>query len=151
MGKALLAVGAFLSVCFLIFGGAVFLSRDEDHFAVDNLLAEKISREVLVAGQENEPLDFRLLTPFDWDRVLITDIGTPRGEISRALGFPFKGELQYTAESSKLFIFTNRGQFVRFADYRGRRPFAGLERPMQWFTANDAIFRVRDGIVRPAG
>src|SRR4051794_7277500 len=151
MGKALLAVGAFLILCFVIFGGAVFLSRDEDRFAVDNLLAERISREVVIAGQDGQPLDLRRVTSFDWDRVLVADIDTPRARISEALGFPFKGELSYTAESSELFIFTNRGQFVKFADYRGRRPFAGLQEPMQSFTANDALFRVRDGVVRPAG
>ena len=151
MGKALLAVGSFLCLCFVIFGGVVFFTRDEDHFAVDNLLAENISREVVVAGQEDRPLDLRQVTSFDWDRVLIADIGTPRAQISEALGFPFKGDLSYTAESTELFIFTNRGQFVKFADYRNRRPFAGLRRPMESFTANDALFRVAGGVVRPVG
>lgn len=151
MGKALLGVGTFLALCFVIFGGIVYFTRDEDAFAVDNLLAERIAKEVVTADQEDTPVDFRLVTDFDWDRVLIADIGTPKAEISKALGFAFKGELEYTAESSELFIFTNRGEFVRFADYRGRRPFIGIQHPMQFFTANDAIFRVRDGKVFPEG
>jgi hypothetical protein len=150
MGKALIAVGSFLVLCMAVLASAVYFTRDEDRFAVDNLLAEAISREVVIADQEGDPVDLRRVTSFDWDEVLIADIDTPREEISRQLNFAFKGDLEYTAESSELFIFTYQGQFVKFADYRGRRPFTGLARPTERFRAEDAVFVVRDGVVRPA-
>ena len=100
------------------------------------------------AQQDGDVLDLRNLTDFDWDRVLVYPPGTPRSTVSEALGFPFKGDLPYTAESSEVFVFTNRGAFVRFADYRGRGQFVGLDRPTQWLTANDAVFRVRDGVAQ---
>ena len=150
MGKALLAVGSFLVLCMAVLGSAVYFTRDEDRFAVDNLLAEDISREIVTASQEGDPFELRRVTSFDWDEVLIADIDTPREEISRRLNFAFKGDLEYTAESTELFIFTYQGQFVKFADYRGRRPFAGLTRPTERFRADEAVFVVRNGIVRPA-
>jgi hypothetical protein len=150
MGKALLAVGGFLAFCFLVFGGVVYFTRDEDTIAVDSILAESISKQFVESQQRNEPLDLRTLTPFDWDRVLIYVPGTPRADVSRRLGFDFKGDLPYTAESSEVFVFTNRGAFVRFADYRGRGRFEGLQRPFESLTANDAVFRVRDGVARLA-
>ena len=146
MGKALLAVGGFLAFCFLVFGGVVYVTRKEDRIAVDSQLAERISKGFVEAQQRHEPLDLRTLTPFDWDRVLIYRPDTPRGRISQQLGFPFKGDLPYTAESSEVFVFTNRGTFVRFADYRGRGQFAGLERPFTSLTANDAVFDVRGSV-----
>jgi hypothetical protein len=150
MGKALLAVGGFLSFCFLVFGGVVYFTRHEDTIAVDSQLAERISKGFLESQQQKEPLDLRDYTPFDWDHVLIYVPGEKRSAVSRALGFPFKGDLPYTAESSEVFVFTNRGRFVRFADYRGRGTFEGLTRPFQDLTANDAVFRVQDGVARLA-
>jgi len=149
MGKALIAVGTFLALCFAVFGGIVYVTRDEDTVAVDAILSETISRSVLEAEQNGEPLDLRTVADFDFDRVLIFAPDTPRAAVSEALGFEFLGELRYTAESSEMFVFTNRGQFVRFADYRGRERFAGLERPFAYLDANDAVFDVRDGVARP--
>jgi hypothetical protein len=148
MGKALLAVGGFLACCFLVFGGVVYFTRDEDTVAVDAQLAEAISKGFVEAQQRREPLDLRTLTEFDWDRVLVYRPGAKRDDVSRALGFDFKGDLPYTAESSEVFVFTNRGGFVRFADYRGRGRFEGLRRPFASLTANDAVFTVRDGVAR---
>jgi hypothetical protein len=151
MGKALLAVGSFLALCFLILAAVVFFTRHEDRIAVDALLAERLSRAVVVAGQDQVPLDLRDQTPFDWDRVIVYPPGTPRAQVSAALGFEFKGDLPYTAESSEVFVFTNNGAFVRFADYRGRARWVGLRRPIAELTANDAVFDVRNGVVSPAG
>ena len=148
MGKALIAVGGFLAFCFLVFGGIVYVTRKEDRVAVDAQLAERISKGFVEAQQRHEPLDLRDLTPFDWDRVLVYRPGTRRADVSQALGFAFKGDLPYTAESSEVFVFTNRGAFVRFADYRGRGRFEGLARPFARLTANDAVFTVRDGVAR---
>jgi hypothetical protein len=146
MGKALLAVGGFLAFCFLVFGGVVYVTRKEDRIAVDSQLAEAISKAFVEAAQRHEPLDLRTLTPFDWDQVLIYPPGTPRAQVSQQLGFAFKGDLPYTAESSEVFVFTNRGAFVRFADYRGLGRFAGLRRPFESLTANDAVWNVRDSV-----
>ncbi len=151
MGKALLAVGSFLAICFLVFGGVVYFTRREDRIAVDSQLAESISKAFVEAEQRHQPLDLRTVTPFDWDRVLIYKPGTPRAAISKQLGFPFRGDLPYTAESSEVFVFTNRGAFVRFADYRGRGTFTGLQRPFDSLSANDAVFDIRDAVARPAG
>lgn len=149
MGKALIAVGTVLALFMLVFGGVVYFTRDEDTYAVDAELSEAISKAVAEAGQTGDPVDLRTLTDFDFDEVLIFDRKTPRAAISEQLGFPFKGELRYTAESSELFVFTNNRAFVRFADFRGRTRFAGLTRPFTTLTANDAVFRVRDGVARP--
>ena len=145
-----MAVGGLLVLCFVIFGGVVYLTRDEDTVAVDSLLAEGISKGVVDAEQRGGVFDLRTVTDFDFDRVLIFAPDTPREEISDALGFEFRGDLRYTAESSEVFVFTDRGRFVRFADYRGRRPFEGLERPFASLDADEAVFEVRDGTVRPA-
>jgi hypothetical protein len=150
MGKALIAVGTFLALCFAIFGGVVYFTRDENTYAVDSGLSERITKAVLESEQRNEPLDLRVIAPFDFDRVLIFKPGRKRADISEQLGFEFMGELRYIAESSEIFVFTNRGQFVRFADYRGRGRFEGLERPFDYREANEAVFEVRGGVARPA-
>jgi hypothetical protein len=147
MGKALVAVGAFLTLCFAIFGGVVYFTRHENRIAVDSILAQEIGKAVVEADQEKTPLDLRDVTPFDWDRVVIYDVGTPRRQVSRALGFPFLGDLPYTAESSEVFVFTDNGRFVRFADYRGRGHFVGLRHPITVLGANDAVFGVHDGAI----
>ncbi len=149
MGKALIAVGTFLSICFLIFGGVVYLTRQEDRYAVDAQLSEHLTRAVAEAEPRGEDVDLRNLADFDFDRVLIYDPGTPRSAVSKVLGFEFKGDLRYTAESSEIFVFTNRGKFVRFADYRGRGSFAGLPRPIAYLSANAAVFKVHDLVASP--
>jgi hypothetical protein len=149
MGKALAAVGGILALFFVVFGGVVYVTRDEDTIAVDPLLAERITQAVVEANQVDGQLDLRGLTPFDWDRVFVYPPGTSNDTISRAVGFEFKGDLPYTVESSEVFVFTNQGRFVRFADYRGRGQFEGLRRPVDTFTAGEAVFEVRDLVVRP--
>ena len=150
MGKALIAVGSFLALCFAIFGGVVYFTRDENTVAVDAILSQEIAKAAVAAEQSGDPLDLRTVAPFDFDRVLIFAPGESEADISDALGFEFQGELRYTAESSEIFVFTNRGKFVRFADYRGRGEFTGLERPFAYLQANRAVFDVRDGVLRPA-
>jgi hypothetical protein len=150
MGRALTAVAALLVLCFAIFGGVVYFTRDEDQYAVDALLAERLTKAVVEAEQGDGRLDLREVTGFAFDRVLFFAPGTPREQVSQALGFAFKGELRYTAESSEILVFTDRGRFVRFADYRGRRPFVGLERPTHQLDADEAVFEVSAGTVRLA-
>jgi hypothetical protein len=151
MGKALLAIGSFLTLCLAVLAAVVFFTRHEDRIAVDALLAERLSKAVVTAEQEHTPLDLRDSTPFDWDRVIVYPPGTPRATVSQALGFEFKGDLNYTAESSEVFVFTNNRAFVRFADYRGRDVWQGLRRPIAELGANDAVFSVRGGVVTPQG
>jgi hypothetical protein len=150
MGKALIAVGTFLTACMLIFGGVVYFTRHENTYAVDSQLSEAITLAIAQAENQPDPVDLRVLARFDFDRVLIFAPGTPRALIDRALGFKFLGQLRYTVESSEILVFTNRGRFVRFADYRGRARWAGLTRPLDYLTANDAVFRVEQGVVRPS-
>lgn len=149
MGRALIAVGSFLALCFVVFGSVVYFTREEDTIAVDAVLSERISREVLTADQSGEALDLRAVVDFDFDRVLIFKPEETADAISEQLGFAFLGELRYTVESSEIFVFTNNGAFVRFADYRGRERFEGLDRPFASLTANEAIFAVEDGVARP--
>lgn len=143
MGRALIAVATVLGICFVIFGGVVYVTRDEKGIAVDAILSENITRSVGESGRRGGRLDLRELTDFDWDQVLIFGPGTPRKAISAHLGFHFYGELPYTAETQEVFVFTNRGRFVRFADYRGNGRFVGLTRPFQELDANDAVWDVR--------
>lgn len=147
MGKALIAVGTVLAIFMTIFGGVVYLTRDEDTYAVDSALAERLSKAVTSAAQTGDPVDLRVVAGFDFDEVLIFPPETPRAQVSKQLGFAFKGELRYTAESSEFLVFTNNRRFVRFADFRGRAVFKGLSTPFQSLTANDAVFKVKDGVV----
>lgn len=147
MGKALIAVGTALTLFMLVFGGVVYITRDEDTYAVDSALAERLSKAVTDASQSGDPVDLRVIAGFDFDEVLIFPPHTPRADVSKQLGFTFKGELRYTAESSEFLVFTNNRRFVRFADYRGRAVFEGLSRPFQLLPANDAVFRVKNGVV----
>lgn len=150
MGKALTAVAVVLGLCFTVFGGIVYVTRDEDTVAVDSALSERFARAVVEADEDGEVVDLRAVLPFDFDQVLIFEPGQPRAAVSRELGFEFTGELLYTAESTHLLVFTNQGRFVRFIDYRGRGRFEGLQEPFARLTANDAAFRVEDGVITPA-
>ena len=115
--------------------------------SVDSALAERLSKAVTTSSQDGDPIDLRIVAGFDFDEVLIFPPDTPRAAVSKRLGFTFKGELRYSVESSEFLVFTNNRRFVRFADYRGRLPFTGLKTPFQSLTANDAVFKVRNGLV----
>lgn len=150
MGKALLAVGGLLVLCFAILGVAVFVTREEDRVAVDQILAEEISRQIALADGKPDPVELRVVTQFPWDELVIAAEDTPREDIDEALGFEFKGDLGYDAESQELLIFLDGGRMTRFADYRGRLRFDGIDRPFARFTPDTAVFRVRRGTIRPA-
>jgi hypothetical protein len=150
MGRALLAVGALLGLCFTILGVAVFVTREEDRVAVDQILAEEISRQLALADGKPDPVELDVVTDFEWDELVIVAEDTARDDIDAELGFEFKGDLTYDAESQDLFIFVRDGRLARFADYRGRLRFEGIERPFARLAPGDAVFRVRGGTVRPA-
>jgi hypothetical protein len=146
MARALTAVGALLAVAFGVLLLAVFATRDEDRVAVDDLLSLELTRSI---GTDDGAVDLRRLARGDWDRVLVVAPGTPREEISRALGSEFNGDLPF-GSTGPLFVFAAGDALVRFADYRGRATFAGFEEPIGELPRADAILRVRSGVVRPA-
>ena len=70
MARALAAVGAALVFLLLVLGVVVYVNRDEDAIAVDNLLAENITREIGTAEQRGADVDLADVTDFKWDHVL---------------------------------------------------------------------------------
>lgn len=149
MGRALLAVGLLLVACIGVMALAVLLTQDEPSYAVDNLLAESLSREIATAEGAGRQVDFARVTDFEWDELLLVADDTPRARIEQALGSDFEGELNYDVESRELFVFVRGGELVRFADYRGRGRFTGVPRPVARLTPEQAVFAVRDLVVRP--
>ncbi len=149
MGRALLAVGSFLVLCIVLLIVSVVLTRGEETYAVDNLLAESLSREVATAEDNSRMVDVAGVTDFEWDTLLLVAEDTPRAQLEQALGDTFQGALNYDVESSELFVFLRDGELVRFADYRGRGRFAGVERPIARLTPEQAVFEVRDLVARP--
>ena len=149
MTKALTAVGAALALALLVLGLVVYLNRDEDAIAVDNLLAESITREIGTAEQRGEDVDLSDVTQFDWDTVLIAGKTATDADITRAAGAPWKGDLAF--RTGDLLIFVDGDRIVRFADYRGEGRFEGVRRPVARFARDDAVFSVRSLVIRPRG
>jgi hypothetical protein len=150
MARALFAVGALLSGAFLIAGLVVFLTRTEDRVAVDNVLAENLTRAIQLAEDERGGLvDLRRVADFPWDRVLIAAPGTSRAAVSEALGSPYKGDLPF-GSFGQVFVFARGSGVARIADYRGRATFTGFTRPLDVLPRDRAILRVRNLVVSPA-
>ena len=149
MGRALTAVGALLVLMFVVFGLTVYLARDEDGVAVDNLLAEDLTRTIALAEGRDEQVELSALTDFEWDRVVLVERGTPDAAISRRLGFEWHGDVPI--EQGDVFIFLREGALARYADYRGEGRFVDVERPFDEFSRAEAVFEVDDLVVRPAG
>jgi hypothetical protein len=147
MARALAAVGAALVFLLLVLGVVVYLNRDEDAIAVDNLLAENLTREIGTAEQRDADVDLADVTDFAWDHVLVAERSPSRAAISKALGAPWKGEVAFG--TGDLLIFVRRGHVARYADYRGEGRFAGVPRPVARFAHDDAVFSVRDLVIRP--
>jgi hypothetical protein len=150
MGRALAAVAGLLVLCFTILGVLVLANRSEDRVAVDAVLAESLTRAIGLADGSRDPVVVADVARFRWDELLVVEARTPRATVSRALGFEFKGDLRYDAESGVMFLFLRDGALARFADYRGRAAFAGFRRPVARFDRAGAVFTVRSGVVRPA-
>jgi hypothetical protein len=147
MARALTAVGVALALLVAGLALAVFLTRDEDNIQVDNLLAERFTRDVALArGGE---VDLGRIASFDWDRVLIVAQDTPREEISERLGYEWTGTLGFQT-GDLLILLDSGGQVKRFFDYRGEGRFAGVDRPFEELPRNRAVFRVRDLVITPA-
>jgi len=149
MTRALLAVGALLAVAFAIFGLVVFLTREEDRVAVDNLLAENLTRAIQTSDEQGGEVDLRRIADFPWDRVLVVAPGTSRDAVSEALGTEYKGDLPF-GSLGQVLVFARGNRLARFADYRGRGTFTGFERPLDVLPRERAVLRVRNLVVSPA-
>jgi len=123
------------------------LNRDEDAIAVDNLLAESITREIGTAEQRGADVRLEDVTDFEWDRVLLADRSATSQDVTRALGHTWKGDLAF--QTGDLLIFVRDGHVARFADYRGEGRFEGVERPVASFARDEAVFSVRSLVIRP--
>jgi len=146
--RALIAVGVLLTLAFAFLGAAVYFTRSEDRIAVDNLLAEDISREIGTAEERGGTVELALVADFAWTELLLVERGTPRREISRALGSEWKGE--DFSQTDDLLIFLDGSRVERFADYRGEGSFEGFRRPIARIARADAVFEVRALVVRPS-
>jgi ribosomal protein L27 len=80
--------------------------------------------------------------------VLLVQTGTSRDAISERLGREWTGI--DTVDGGDLLLFLRGADVVRFADYRGSNAFAGFERPFAEIPREQAVFTVRDRVVRPA-
>jgi hypothetical protein len=150
MARALTAVGAALALFVLGLGLAVYLTRDEDNIQVDNLLAERFTRDVALAEANRRDVDLRELAPFPWDRVLIVARDASREALSRRLGYEWTGTLGF--QTGELLILRDpRGRVVRFFDYRGEGRFAGIDTPFAELARDRAVFRVRGLVITPKG
>jgi hypothetical protein len=148
MGLVLGLVAGALVFFLAALGLAVFITRDEDNLQADNLLAEAFTKAVTLAPQNDGKVVLSDLARFDWERVLLVQPGTPRAEISRRLGREWTGI--DTVDGGDLLLFIHDGEVVRFADYRGSNTFEGFSRPFAELPREDAVFAVRDRIIRPA-
>src|SRR3954447_25554018 len=146
-GRIFALVAGGLALCIALLLLAVFVTRDEDNIQADNLLAERFTKAVALAPENDAGrVDLREVAPFDWDRVLLVQAGTPRAEISRRLGREWTGI--DTVDGGDLLIFLKDGEVVRFADYRGNLQFQGFERP---FDELPEVLRVEGPVIRAAG
>ena len=149
MTRALIAVGALLALAFAGLGLVVYLNREEDRVAVDNVLALELTRSIGTADQDGDDVELARIAPGDWDRVIVAVPGVPRETVSDALGSPYNGDLPF-GRTGQLFVFARGSALVRFADYRGRATFNGFDRPLDGLARADAVLVVRGGIVMPA-
>jgi hypothetical protein len=145
-GRVFALVAGGLALCIALLLLAVYVTRDEDNIQADNLLAERFTREIALAPENNNGIvDLREVAPFEWDRVLLVQAGTPRAAISRQLGREWTGI--DTVDGGDLLIFLKDNKVVRFADYRGNLLFTGFTRP---FDELPAQLRVEGPEIRAA-
>jgi hypothetical protein len=143
-----MAVGAALALALIGLALVIYFNHQPDAIAVDNLLAESITREFATAEQQGEDtVALSDLTDFQWDHLLLAERDASRAEIARALGGPWKGDIAFG--TGDLLIFVRDGHVARYADYRGEGRFAGVRRPVARFARRDAVFSVRDLVMRP--
>jgi hypothetical protein len=146
--RALTAIAAALILLIGGLGAAVYFTRDEDYIAVDNLLAENLSRAIGTAQERGEDVDLRVEAPFAWDHLLLVARGVGPAAISRRLGYPWTGRIGF--QTGELLLFMRGRTVVRFADYRGEGRFEGFARPFADIPRDRAVWRVRDLVIRSA-
>ncbi len=129
MGRALFAVGALLALFFVILGVVVYFTRSEDQLAIDNQLAENLTRAISQSEELDRDVDLRRLAPFPWSRVLVVAPDTTASAVSRELGSEYKADLRLPSAST-VFVFANGNALARVADYRGRGTFEGFDEPI---------------------
>ncbi|MEO8687502.1 MAG: hypothetical protein ABI611_04700 [Solirubrobacteraceae bacterium] len=147
IGRALTAVGAALVLALLVLGLVIYVNRDENGIAVDNLLAEDITRSIATAEDRGGDVDLGRVAKFEWDELVIAERDATRAQLTRELGFPWEGDLEF--RTGDILIFLRKGELARFADYRGEGRFAGIQRPFARFERANAVFRVRGLVIRP--
>jgi hypothetical protein len=147
MTRALTAVGAALALALLVLGLVIYVNRDENGIAVDNLLAEDITRAIGTAEERGADVDLGRIANFEWDELVIAERDATRAQLTRELGFPWEGDLEF--RTGDLLIFLRNGELARFADYRGEGRFEGIDRPFAHFDRSAAVFRVRGLVIRP--
>lgn len=147
MTRALIGIGGLLVVCFAILGLTVYLTRTEDRIAVDNLLAEDLSRAVGTAQADNQGrVELTRVADFGWEEVLLVEAGTPRAAISRELGYEWKGDVNFGVVPILIFL-DGAGRVERFADYRGEGVFEGFETPFDRLPRPDSSLRVSNLVI----
>src|SRR3954452_2727738 len=147
MGRVLGLVGGALVLLLAGLALAVYLSRDEDNLAIDNLLAERFSRAVALAPNASR-VDLGAVATFPWYHVLIVARGTPPAAISRRIGDKWTGIVGL--QTGDLMLFERGGRVVGVAGYRGEGRFAWISRPFAEVPRRRAVFVVRDLVMRPA-
>ena len=143
MARALIAVGALLAVAFGVLLLVVFATREEDRVAVDDLLALELTRSIGVS--DGGDVDLRRLARGDWDRVLVVAPGTPRGDVSEALGSEFKGDLPFGSGARCSCSPPATGSCASPTTAAGRRS-TGSSEPVDELARADAMLRVRGGV-----
>jgi hypothetical protein len=147
MTRALIAVGTALA---LFVGGlalVVYLNRDEDNIQVDNALSEDFTRDVQLSEAKGEDVDLRELARYPWTRALIVAPGTSDAEISRKLGYEWKGLQGFETGGETVILLDAHGNVVKFFDYRGLGHFEGFATPIDEIPRDRAIFRVTDLVI----
>ena len=147
MTRALIAGGTALALCVGGLALVVYLNRDEDNIQVDNALSEDFTRDVQLSEAEREDVDLRKLAPYAWSRALIVAPGTPGADISRKLGYEWKGLKGFETGGETVILLDAHGNVVKFFDYRGLGHFEGFAAPIDEIPRDRAIFRVTDLVI----
>ena len=127
MGRALFAVGALLALLLRILGVVVYFTRSEDQLAIDNQLAENVTRAISQSEELGRDVDLRRLAPFPWSRVLVVAPDTTASAVSRELGSEYKADLPLPSAST-VFVFANGNALARGGRLPRPRDVRGLRR-----------------------
>jgi len=144
--RALVGIGGLLALCFAVLGLVVYVTRTEDRIAVDNLLAEELSRAIGTAQEDDGTVELTQVADFPWSEVLLVEAGTPRAAVSRELGYEWKGDVNFGVTPTLIFLGAD-GKVERFADYRGEGMFRGFDTPFARIPRSDSTLEVNDNLV----